>query len=146
MERVMRSGLVFVMIAGAMGLAWAATNALHNAPAIDRDFTTASIEKPAKPVQSSVRVFKLSSAEASSSCMVVRGETLSPGYSELKVNPACDRVFAGLTNARFWRERADGSVAFVGADNAAIAEFTIGDGVDYESYQPSTAMLSMWAE
>ena len=142
----MRSVFVLVMIAGAMGTAWVAASALRNTPAIDRDFMTAGIPAPQSPSRTVPLVFRLSSADSSGSCMVVKGETLSPGYAELVVNPACDRISAGLTTARFWRERADGSIAFVDGQNAPVVEFAIGDGADYESYQPRTARLSMWAE
>jgi hypothetical protein len=141
----MRSVFVMVLIAGAMSVAWMAASALQNAPTVDRSLKTASI--PAPPIaRPKLQVFMLSSADSLGSCMVVKGEALSPGYAELKINPACDRISPGLTNARFWRERADGSIAFVDAENAPIAEFAIGDGADYESYQPRTARLSMWAE
>lgn len=142
----MRSAFVLVLIAGAMGVAWMAASALHNAPAIDQGFTTASIPAPRLATRPQLQVFMLSSAESSGSCMVVKGRELSPGYAELKINPACDRISAGLTTARFWRERADGSIAFVDSQNASVAEFAVGDGADYESYQPRGARLSMWAE
>ncbi|MGC4026808.1 MAG: hypothetical protein QM744_17720 [Mesorhizobium sp.] len=142
----MRSVFVLVLIAGAMGVAWMAASALQNTPEIDRNFTTASIPVPQPVTRSTLQVFTLSSAEASGSCMVVKGRALSPGYAELKVNPACDHILQGLTTARFWRERADGSIAFVDSQNAPVAEFAIGDDADYESYQPRAARLSMWAE
>lgn len=142
----MRSVFLLALIAGAMGVAWMAASALHNVPALDRSFTTASIPAPQPVARPELQVFMLSSADSSGSCMVVKGRTLSPGYSELKVNPACDRISPGLTAARFWRERADGSIAFVDGENAPVAEFAIGDGADYESYQPRATRLSMWAE
>lgn len=149
----MRTGLAVVMMVGAMATAWAAASALRNTPevlaqadaiAVDTELTTASIAP--KVEHQAGEVFKLSSPEASTSCMVVKGKVLSPGYAELKVNPGCDEIYNGLSNARFWRDRPDGSVAFVDLENVPVAEFSIGDGVDYESFQPSSAMLSMWAE
>ncbi|MBX3598039.1 MAG: hypothetical protein KF874_10770 [Rhizobiaceae bacterium] len=142
----MRSLFVAALIAGAMGAAWAATNALQIKTPPDASLITASIEKPQPVVRSQLQVFTLSSANSTGSCMIVKGRTLSPGYAELKVNPACESISKGLTTARFWRERADGSIAFVDGDNAPLVEFYAGDGADFESYQPSTAKLSMWAE
>lgn len=148
----MRTGLAVVMMVGAMATAWYAASELRNTPeilkqaeaaGIDRELTTASVNKGAANVG---EVFKLSSPEASTSCMVVKGQELSPGYANLKINPGCDEVYQGLSAAKFWRERADGSVAFMDAENAPVAEFSFGDGVDYESYQPASAMLSLWAE
>lgn len=149
----MRTGFAVLMMVGAMATAWYAAAELRNTPeilrqadavAIDTQLTTASIapNRSSHPGQ----VFKLASPEASTSCMVVKGEALSPGYASLKVNPGCDEVYGGLSRARFWRERADGSIAFMDSDNAPIAEFAFGDGVDYESYLPASAMLSLWAE
>lgn len=142
----MRGLLLLLMMMGAMTAAWIATSGLRTPSEIDKALTTASIPAPQPLIRSDLHVFTLSSADSSGSCMVVKGETLSPGYSELKVNPACEGILPGLTTARFWRERADGSIAFVDTQNSSVVEFTIGDGSDFESYQPRTARLSMWAE
>ncbi|MCO5064915.1 MAG: hypothetical protein M9924_10950 [Rhizobiaceae bacterium] len=142
----MRSAFIVVLIAGAMSVAWVAATALRNTQEIDRSFTTAGIPTFEQTARPAIQVFKLSSADSSGACMVVKGQTLSPGYAELKVNPACETVSKGLTAARFWRERADGSVAFVDSQNASVVEFVVGDDVDYETDQPRGPHLSMWAE
>lgn len=133
-------GLAVLMIAGAMATAWAAANALHTqqaAPGVDTSLKTAAIARP------SGEVFRLSSVTANESCLIVKGETLSPGFAELKVNPACERLMPGVSNARFWRERPDGSVAFTASSSAPIVEFAAGEGVEYESYAPSSVFLSL---
>lgn len=136
----MRTGLALMMIAAAMATAWVGANALHTEPAvagIDTETTTASIPR------ATGQTFMLTSPQAGETCLIVKGESLSPGYAELKVNPACERLLRGVSNARFWRERADGSIAFSADARGPIVEFAAGDGVEYESYAPASVLLKL---
>lgn len=142
----MRKLILFLLFAGSVAAIWIMAAALKFQPGPDRTLETSSLAGLPPVETPQLSVFTLSSAEAAGSCMVVRGATLSPGYFELKVNPACETIMPGLTTARFWRERANGTVAFVDGQNAPVAEFAAGDGADFESYRPRSSRLSMWAE
>ncbi|WP_348642919.1 hypothetical protein [Mesorhizobium sp. B2-8-9] len=48
----------------------------------------------------------------------------------------------GIEHAKFWREQADGSVAFSdGVD--PIVTFGVADGDGYESYAPAAPLLAL---
>ena len=143
----MRTRWVLMGMAAAMATAWAGVNALHAVPPpADVDMTTASIARPAAPAAHEAgESFVIRSALSDASCVVAKGEELSPGYAKIRVTSACEQLLPGLASARFWREREDGSVALSAAGDP-IAEFAAGDGVDYESYAPASAMLTIKAQ
>ncbi len=152
----MRTRLAIFLMIGATAAGLYSASTLRETPEILKQAeaaaagidmeTTASIGPRKDDQPRAARVFKLASPEASTSCMITRGEELTPGYAPLNVNKGCDEIHPGLSNVKFWREREDGSIAFMDAENSAVAEFAFGDGVDYESYQPASALLSLWAE
>ena len=90
--------------------------------------------------------YRLVANGGDTACMVKRGAHLSEGLSELVVGVGCRAVLPGIEQARFWRERKDGTVGFSvnGAD--PLVSFAVGDGVDYESYAPALPLLTMVAE
>lgn len=140
----MRTGGALVMIAAAMATAWAAANALNRMPpgtalgaGIDTEIKTAAI------APASGEIFRLSSIAANESCLIVKGDELSPGLARLQVNPACERLLPGVGKARFWRERGDGSVALSSGANSPVVEFAAGEGAEYESYSPGAVFLSL---
>ena len=145
----MRTRWVLMGMAGAMATAWAGVNALHAVPPpadVDMTLTTASIARPAAPAAHEAgESFVIRSALSDASCVVAKGEELSPGYAKIRVTSACEQLLPGLASARFWREREDGSVALSAAGDP-IVEFAAGDGVDYESYAPASAMLTIKAQ
>jgi hypothetical protein len=68
------------------------------------------------------------------------------GVAELDVEPGCDDVLPGLSRARHWQERDDGSVVISVDGGKAIVSFAVADGVAYESFAPRSPLISLIAE
>ncbi|WP_353644685.1 hypothetical protein [Mesorhizobium sp. WSM2239] len=77
------------------------------------------------------------------SCAVTRGDKIAEDRSELEVEPSCAALLPGIERAKFWQEQEDGSVAFTENGVDAIVSFSVGDGVAYESFKPSTPLISL---
>jgi hypothetical protein len=85
-------------------------------------------------------VFRLRSS-GSISCAVTRGDRVAKNRSELEIEPACATLLPGIERAKFWQEHEDGSVAFIENGVDAIVSFSVGDGIAYESFEPSTPLI-----
>jgi hypothetical protein len=77
------------------------------------------------------------------SCAVWRGDQVAEDRSELEIEPSCAALLPGIERAKFWQEHEDGSVAFTENGVDAIVRFSVGDGVAYESFKPSTPLVSL---
>jgi hypothetical protein len=84
-------------------------------------------------------------ANGGMACAISKGARLSKGLAELRLDPQCGALLPELTQAKYWQERDDGSVAFVAADLDEIVSFAAGDGIDYESFKPTLPLLSLAA-
>ena len=78
------------------------------------------------------------------SCEIVRGNAASDGVYPMRAGPECDRLLAGLSTARFWKER-DGLIVFGRNIADDLISFSVADGVAYESFRPASALISMTA-
>lgn len=87
--------------------------------------------------------FRLQATGSEQSCAVVRGREIGPGLAELDMGKNCDAVFPGVGKARFWQDRADGSVVFTQTGADAIVTFAAADGIAYESYLPALPVATM---
>jgi hypothetical protein len=87
-------------------------------------------------------IFRLRSS-GDVSCAVTRGDQVAEDRSELEIEPSCASLFPGIERAKFWQEHEDGSVAFTENGVDAIVSFSVGDGVAYESFKPSTPLISL---
>lgn len=76
-------------------------------------------------------------------CAVTRGASVSDGLSLLTVAQNCRRLLPGLERVKFWREQNDGTVAFSANGVDPIVTFAVADGDGYESYAPTTPLLSL---
>ncbi|WP_363293505.1 hypothetical protein [Mesorhizobium sp.] len=56
--------------------------------------------------------YRLTANGDEAACAVQRGAAVSDGLSRLKIAPDCRQLMPGIERAKFWREQADGSVAF----------------------------------
>lgn len=88
-------------------------------------------------------IYKVKSPEVRGECLIARGTKVTRGVYNLEIDPSCDALMSGMTRVRQWRERADGSVEFVGEGGDTLAAFGVGDGVDYESFRPRTPLLML---
>jgi len=90
--------------------------------------------------------FQLRSNEVTHTCAVTRGQELSAGRAELKVDPSCAAVLPGVEKAKYWVDKTDGSVAFTADGVDPIVTFAVADGVAYESLQPAQPVISLDAQ
>ena len=97
-------------------------------------------------VVASADTFQLRSTGAPGSCAVTRGDQLSNGKADLRVDPSCAAVLPGVEKAKFWVEKDDGSVAFTENGIDPIVTFAVADGVAYESLAPAQPVVSLDAE
>jgi hypothetical protein len=86
--------------------------------------------------------FRLRSS-GGASCAITRGDAVSQDRAELRVETACATLLPGMERAKFWHENDDGAVVFIENDGDPIVSFSVADGVAYESFQPSTPLLSL---
>jgi hypothetical protein len=88
------------------------------------------------------REARLTISGSGKACVIVRTaptESLAP-------DPTCDTVMPGLSNARFWHDNGDGSVAINDAEGRTLAQFAEADGAGYESFEPRLPLMSLIAE
>lgn len=128
-------------VAALLALAAAFSGMLSSAQEQD-PFVTAAVDASASPQDR----FQMRSSGWDVGCSVAAGEALEEARRRLLVDPACIDLDPGLTGARWWLERPDGSVAFVRQDGQIVAEFAPGDGAAYESYYPRQPILTLLIE
>ena len=77
------------------------------------------------------------------SCIVARGADLSEGLSELRVEPSCEEVMAGMATVKYWRESDDETVIFSRDGADTLVTFALADGAAYETFTPAAPLLSL---
>jgi hypothetical protein len=87
--------------------------------------------------------YRLTANGAEAACAVQRGAEVSDGLSLLRVAPNCRKLMPGIERVKFWREQADGSVAFSENGTDPVVTFSVADGDGYESYAPAAPLLSL---
>ncbi|MDX8478447.1 hypothetical protein RFN28_08135 [Mesorhizobium sp. VK24D] len=87
--------------------------------------------------------YRLTANGDEASCAVRRGAEVSDGLSLLSVAPNCRRLLPGIEHAKFWRELADGTVAFSVNGIDPVVTFSVADGDGYESYAPAMPLLAL---
>ncbi|TPI11749.1 hypothetical protein FJW06_18920 [Mesorhizobium sp. B4-1-3] len=87
--------------------------------------------------------YRLTANGDEAGCAVQRGASVSDGLSRLDVASDCSKLMPGVERAKFWREQADGSVAFSENGIDPIVTFGVADGDGYESYAPSAPLLAL---
>ena len=87
--------------------------------------------------------YQLTANGDEAACAVRRGAEMSAGLSQLTVSPDCRKLMPGIERVKFWREQADGSVAFSENGTDPIVTFSVADGDGYESYAPANPLLAL---
>ncbi|MDX8541445.1 hypothetical protein EN858_06915 [Mesorhizobium sp. M4B.F.Ca.ET.215.01.1.1] len=87
--------------------------------------------------------YRLTANGDEAACAVRRGAEVSGGLTLLTVGPNCRKLLPGIERAKFWREEADGTVAFSANGIDPIVTFSVADGDGYESYAPVTPLLAL---
>ena len=96
-------------------------------------------------VQGADERFVLRSAD-NLSCEIARGEATSSGVYALRADPECEGLLPGLSDVRFWQEGSDGSVVLGRNLADQLISFAVADGVAYESFRPTSALISLAAQ
>lgn len=87
--------------------------------------------------------YRLTANGDEAACAVKRGAEVADGLSLLTVAPNCRKLLPGIEHAKFWREQADGTVAFSENGIDPIVTFSVADGDGYESYAPVAPLLAL---
>ncbi|HEY5818581.1 MAG TPA: hypothetical protein VIU14_09315 [Mesorhizobium sp.] len=127
--------LSLAVMACATAGAWVVASAGTGSTAVDSVVTGS--------IGTSQQEFRLSSRAGGDWCTVSKGTKTKAGVAEVKFDPACNMLMPGLDLVRFWRDRSDGSVEFVGSGGETLAAFGPADGEGYESFRPRTPLLSL---
>lgn len=72
--------------------------------------------------------YRLTANGDEAACAVKRGAEVSDGLSLLTIAPNCSKLMPGIERVKFWREQADGSVAFSENGIDPIVTFGVADG------------------
>lgn len=88
-------------------------------------------------------IYKLTANGDEAACAVQRGAEVSDGLSRLSLAPDCRTLMPGIERVKFWREQADGTVAFSENGIDPIVTFSVADGDGYESYAPAAPLLAL---
>lgn len=94
------------------------------------------------PAPEAGRLFRLQVDGREGGCLVEAGAD-DAARRPLSISPACAAVVPGLAGARWWLDRADGSVAFMTDDGRVAAEFALADGAAFESYAPRQPIMTL---
>ena len=86
--------------------------------------------------------FSLRIAGHDGGCLVT-AQSSAQAKRPLSLHPSCVDLVPVLAGARWWLERADGSVAFVRDDDGVTAEFAVADGAAFESYAPQQPIMTL---
>ena len=110
----------------------------HEAPATD-SIVTASVPRNGQ------QEFTVSNMENRTACLIVRGQTTTQRSSAVSAGEDCSSVWPGLIEARNWTENDDGTVVLTDSHGEQVLSLVVGDGVDFESLEPSNAVLALTA-
>jgi hypothetical protein len=89
--------------------------------------------------------FTVSNMESRTACLIVRGQTTTQRSSAVSAGEDCSSVWPGLIEARNWTENDDGTVVLTDSHGEQVLSLVVGDGVDFESLEPSNAVLALTA-
>ena len=89
--------------------------------------------------------FTVSNMENRTACLITKGMTTTPRSSMLTTGADCDAVWPGLVQVSNWTENDDGTVVLTDSHGEQVLTLAVGDGVDFESLEPSNAALALTA-
>lgn len=89
--------------------------------------------------------FTVSNMENRTACLITKGMSTTPRSSMLTAGADCSAVWPGLVQVSNWTENDDGTVVLTDSHGEQVLTLAIGDGVDFESLEPSNAVLALTA-
>lgn len=128
--------------AALMALAMISPGSGATSPGRDMEAITGSVPL-AGPRE--VRFQLHSSADAGTCAVTAAAVPDAQDRRTLNVGPGCFDIVGRIGAARWWQDREDGSVAFVGGNGKILAEFAVADGAAFVSYAPRQPIMTLLA-
>ena len=92
------------------------------------------------------RLFSGAADRSADACSLAAGDAPQGAPRPLRLASACLPDNPQLAGARWWLERADGTVALAAAAGRILAEFAAADGTAFESYYPRQPVMTLLAD
>lgn len=87
--------------------------------------------------------FTVSNMENRTACLITKGATTTLRSSAITAGEDCAAVWPGLVQARNWTDNDDGTVVLTDDHGEQVLTLGLGDGVAFESLEPSNAVLAL---
>lgn len=89
--------------------------------------------------------FAVSNMQSRTSCLISRGSMTTQRSSSVIAGEDCASVWPGLSRVRNWTDNGDGTVELTDGRGEQVLTLAIGDGVAFESLEPSDASIALTA-
>jgi hypothetical protein len=89
--------------------------------------------------------FTVSNLANRSACLITRGAMTTARSSGVIAGDDCADVWPGLAAVRNWTDNGDGTIDLTDSQGAQVLTLGLGDGVAYESLEPSDASIALTA-
>lgn len=100
---------------------------------------TASVSKTGE------REYTVSNMQSRTACLISRGAMVTQRSSSVIAGEDCSTVWPGLPHVRNWTDNGDGTVDLTDSSGEQVLTLGLGDGVAYESLEPSDASIALTA-
>ena len=91
------------------------------------------------------REFTVSNMQSRTVCLISRGAMTTQRSSSVIAGEDCASVWPGLAHVRNWTDNGDGTIQLTDGSGEQILSLGLGDGVAYESLEPSDALIALTA-
>lgn len=91
------------------------------------------------------REFTVSNMQSRTACLISRGVMTTQRSSSVIAGEDCLAVWPGLERVRNWTDSGDGTIQLTDSSGEQILSLGLGDGVAYESLEPSDASIALTA-
>ena len=91
------------------------------------------------------REFTVSNMQSRTACLISRGAMTTQRSSSVIAGEDCAAVWPGLERVRNWTDSGDGTIQLTDDSGEQILALGLGDGVAYESLEPSDASIALTA-
>ena len=89
--------------------------------------------------------FTVSNMQSRTACLISRGSMMTQRSSSVIAGDDCAAVWPGLSRVRNWTDNGDGTVDLTNGSGEQVLTLGLGDGVAYESLEPSDASIALTA-
>jgi hypothetical protein len=89
--------------------------------------------------------FAVSNMQSRTACLISRGSMTTQRSSSVIAGDDCASVWPGLSHVRNWTDNGDGTIDLTDQSGEQVLTLGLGDGVAYESLEPSDASIALTA-